>query len=330
MDDIFGDLFGEEQPTKRQVESRSSDDEADLNFKKKRKVEEPKDSAIVPVDDEMADFLVASESSSGSSSDSDSSDSDSAASIRSNQQPRQRAKPKTQFDAVLDRMKKTRRTKGAVSADTSDELVSTMLRYAEQDAALLAANQPAIKKITLLPMVSDFVYRNREAFVDAGGLKALYEWLRLLPDGSLPNLTLRSSILQFLGHLLPAISIDSLKESRVGWAVNDLFHHDSEIPENKRSAYGLISTWLLSCTKKDGNGVRKATEDDMRRTQRLHNKREGSENRTFDKVENGPLRRANIPRPIAEEFRMQPVSKIEPVEKKIDSETAIGRLMKKF
>ena len=329
--DIFEDLFGE--PTKRPLE----EDEEEVVFKRKKKNDTPvaaepepvkSSSALAPVDDEMADFIESS-----SDSDDSSDDSSSSSSIDSSDSSRKqvRSAKRTQFDEVLDRMKKPR-GKVAEQADSMDELVSQMLSASEKDANALSSGMPALNKLSLLPMVEHTLMRqmNQEPFVDCGGLKALYEWLRLLPDGSLPNLTLRGGVLRLLERLLPSITLESLKESRVGWAVNDTYHHINETSENRRLAYSLISAWLAAVTRRrgDGSGAVKASKEEMAKLNSNH-KTTLARNQKKE-ISDSPRKRANLPRPVSADFRVQPVQKIEPVERRIDSETAIGRLRKKI
>lgn len=336
-DDIFQDLFGAPATEVAQVNDKrprapeSSDDEDDFVLKRKKRVQdEPDGLPIVStsnVDDDMANFIVhdaeddrdevisAGLGSRSSSYDSDSSD-DSSSSDDS-----RAPKVRTKFDEVLDRLKKTKRKKGVDGVNKSEEmeeLVTRMMRAASDDAYALQEGRPALSKITLLQEVEDIVVRQpwQEPFIDAGGLRAFHDWLKLLPDGSLPNLTLRSTILRLIERLLPSITLEILKESRIGWAINDAYHHPRETSENKRLEYNLIASWLQSLSRSHGesSAPTRATKEEMEKVRAAPKKRPGNDN----------------PRAVGTGyFTVQPVSKVEPLEKKDAVDTAIGRLKRK-
>ena len=202
-----------------------------------------------------------------------------------------------------------------------EELVTRMMRAASDDTYALQEGKPALSKITLLQEVEDIVVRQpwQEPFIDAGGLRAFHDWLKLLPDGSLPNLTLRSTILRLLERLVPSITLEILKESKIGWAINDAYHHPRETSENKRIEYNLIASWLQSLSRSRGesSAPTRATKEDMEKA------RAAPKRRPMTSAE-----RVN-PRAGTGHFTVQPVSKVEAVEKKDSVDTAIGRLKRK-
>lgn len=148
-----------------------------------------------------------------------------------------------------------------------EELVHDMFKAADQDQASLERDEPALAKLRMLPRVEEQCAKQslQDSFIDAGGLGAIREWLQLLPDKSLPNLTVRSSLLQILRKLTPSITLESLKESRVGYSVRDILFHEEEIQTNKRMANEISDMWLRSIFGRDvGHSAAKASEEDMR------------------------------------------------------------------
>jgi hypothetical protein len=344
-DDIFQDLFGAPaavQESAKRARIDSSDDDEVVIKRKKRVAEDPVNPALPPPDDDMADFIVqdadgeqdrdeiisAGLGSASSSYDSDSADdSDASSSSEDDRAPKMR----THMDEVLNRLKKTKRKTvygGADQSEQMENLVSNMQRAASDDLHDLEEGKPALHKISLLAQVEEYVLKKhwQESFIDAGGLRAFRAWLSLLPDGSLPNLTLRSTVLRLIERLLPSISIDLLKESQVGYAINDSYHHPKETSENKRVEYNLISHWLqiLGRGRGESSAPTKATKEDMEAARRA-GKPTAKPNKQTESI------RAQIPRgAIGGELRMQPTSKVEPLERRDDVDTVLGRLKKKF
>ncbi|KAI3928208.1 hypothetical protein MKW98_023809 [Papaver atlanticum] len=71
---------------------------------------------------------------------------------------------------------------------------------AESDAELNLDKKPAINKLDKLPLLMDVLSKKplQLEFLDRGVLTLLKNWLEPLPDGSLPNITVRSGILKIL------------------------------------------------------------------------------------------------------------------------------------
>jgi hypothetical protein len=154
-------------------------------------------------------------------------------------------------------------------SENMEELVHEMLSAVEADIESLDKGQPGLAKLSLVSQVEEQTSKQalQDSFIDAGGLSAIREWLRLLPDQSLPNLTLRTSMLKILQKLTPSITLESLKESKVGHALRDIIFHEEEISGNKRIANEIAESWLRSIFGRDTDmvTVTKATEGEMRR-----------------------------------------------------------------
>jgi hypothetical protein len=148
-----------------------------------------------------------------------------------------------------------------------EELIQDMMNACDADAESLEKGQPGLAKLRLLPRVEEQTSKQsmQDSFIDAGGLGAVREWLRLLPDNSLPNLTLRSSLLSIVKKLLPVITMENLKDSKIGFAIRDIIFHEDEIPTNRRVANEIAEHWLRLVFGRDNvQTFSKATDEEMR------------------------------------------------------------------
>ncbi|KAK8671491.1 hypothetical protein V6N13_038086 [Hibiscus sabdariffa] len=82
--------------------------------------------------------------------------------------------------------------------------MALMVVAAEQDIELNGQNKPTIKRIMMLPLLTDILSKKHleQEFLDSGVLSLFKNWLES-PNGSLPNATIRASILNILTHILP-------------------------------------------------------------------------------------------------------------------------------
>ncbi|XWS08270.1 hypothetical protein CRYUN_Cryun41cG0065400 [Craigia yunnanensis] len=157
-----------------------------------------------------------------------------------------------EIELMFDRVKRRKKNeKSSQEIALLVEKVMALLEVAgEEDAQLNEQEKPAIRKIQMLPLLTDFLSKKKfqAEFLDHGVLTLLKNWLEPLPDGSLPNVTVRASILKILTQVLP-IDIEQvdrreqLKKSGLGKVVMFLSKSDEEITANKKLAKDLIETW---------------------------------------------------------------------------------------
>ena len=200
---------------------------------------------------------------------------------------------------------------------TMEELVQEMISACESDVVSMERSEPGLAKLRLLPKVEEQTSKQslQDSFIDAGGLGAIREWLRLLPDNSLPNLTLRSSMLQIVQKLTPSATIESLKESRIGHAIRDVIFHSEEVSSNKRIANEIAESWLRTIFGRDtGHVAIKATEADMQRAAQARRDRNRISTAREDDDDEGRIRRSAIATLNASKestlFRVQPVHRV--------------------
>ncbi|XP_039145803.1 protein IWS1 homolog 1-like [Dioscorea cayenensis subsp. rotundata] len=120
---------------------------------------------------------------------------------------------------------------------------------AEEDAQLNIENQPAINKLKILPQLVEMLAKKRlqQEFLDHGVLSVLRTWLEPLPDGSLPNVNIRTTILEILIELSLGLENferrEQLRKSGLGKMIMFLSKSDEEIKGNKKLAQAIIDKW---------------------------------------------------------------------------------------
>nr|DAD28218.1 TPA_asm: hypothetical protein HUJ06_029686 [Nelumbo nucifera] len=81
-----------------------------------------------------------------------------------------------------------------------EHLMAELEVTAEEDAELNRQSKPAINKLKKLPLLTEVLSKKQlqQEFLDHGVLTLLKNWLEPLPDGSLPNINIRTAILKIL------------------------------------------------------------------------------------------------------------------------------------
>ncbi|KAF4685776.1 Transcription factor iws1 [Perkinsus olseni] len=252
---------------------------------------------------------------------------------------------------ALDRLKKRRKRKEMDSGEKFERmeaLVNSMYDASAADRDALTNGQPALAKLQMIEKVRGILVKQawQEPFIEAGGLSAMADWLALVgAKAALPNYNVRRTLLDLLNNqLLPHITLDVLKTSRVGWAVKDMYYHKDETTENTVVEEQLIQHWL-KLIQNQGNENRgnisryiKATAEDMRQASRAIQKQKGPRLTAEQQQKVQSRRHAMIPnrgialdatQPLsgAGTYRIQPVSNVEAAHKeRLDPGTVKGRL----
>ncbi|BAT81457.1 hypothetical protein VIGAN_03118100 [Vigna angularis var. angularis] len=135
------------------------------------------------------------------------------------------------------------------SAKIPLSVMNVMIEFkvaAKEDCDLNRQEKPAINKLKKLSLFTDVLSEKQQEFLDNGLLTVLKNWLEPLPDGSLPNLTIRTKVLKILNDmdLEHHDKREHLKNSGIGNAVMFLSQSDEEINSNRKLANELIYKWV--------------------------------------------------------------------------------------
>ncbi|MCL7051572.1 hypothetical protein MKW94_018364 [Papaver nudicaule] len=120
---------------------------------------------------------------------------------------------------------------------------------AELDAELNMENKPALNKVYKLPLLTSALSKQQLQFefLDRGVLTLLKNWLEPLPDGSLPNINVRTGVLKVLTQLHVDLEDygrrEQLKTSGLGRVIMFLSRSDEETTSNRKLAKDLVDKW---------------------------------------------------------------------------------------
>ncbi|XP_072052079.1 protein IWS1 homolog 1 [Arachis hypogaea] len=121
---------------------------------------------------------------------------------------------------------------------------------AEEDAELNRQGKPAINKLKKLDLLTEVLSKKQLQleFLDHGVLTLLKNWLEPLPDGSLPNINIRTAILNILNDFPIDLEQydrrEQLKKSGLGKVIMFLSKSDEEINVNRKLAKELVDKWV--------------------------------------------------------------------------------------
>lgn len=133
-------------------------------------------------------------------------------------------------------------------------LIAEMKAAAAEDRAANEHNEPALRKLKMLPLVMNVLVKAdlHSTMMELGMLGAIAEWLAPLPDRSLPNIKIREELIGILQEL-GEINVDYLKSSGIGKAVMYLYKHSKEMKSNKEKLEKLIHNWSRPIFNLDNN-----------------------------------------------------------------------------
>lgn len=128
-----------------------------------------------------------------------------------------------------------------------DRLQRRMDQAQQEDDKAFQRHQPAIHKLTLLPLVRQAVGMKalQNTLLERDFLCSLRDWIRPRDAETLPSLTVRSAVYEMLRDL-PALS-EHLKrgggKEPIGFVIVALRKHKAETPENKRLLKEIMDKW---------------------------------------------------------------------------------------
>ncbi|KAL6784448.1 hypothetical protein ACKKBF_B01830 [Auxenochlorella protothecoides x Auxenochlorella symbiontica] len=130
-----------------------------------------------------------------------------------------------------------------------DSFLAQMEVAVEEDMKDYEQGRPATHKLRMLSRVQDLLSTQKlhNELLDGGLLGVLKAWIDPMPDGTLPNTTIRSSILKLLDILPVDCAMEDrkaqLKRSGLGRSIMFLAKVSDETAANKRLARGLVEKW---------------------------------------------------------------------------------------
>ncbi|CAN8274537.1 unnamed protein product [Cochlearia groenlandica] len=166
-----------------------------------------------------------------------------------------RGREKTEDDYEIEKLfnlrnkKKDKKKNPAEIAMQVEEVIANLEIAVEDDVELNKQGKPAINKLMKLPLFCEALSKKQlqVEFLDHGVLNVIKNWLEPLPDGSLPNINIRTALLKILDELRINVNLDCRKEqlikSGLGKVIMFLSKSDEETTPNRRLAKGLINEW---------------------------------------------------------------------------------------
>ncbi|KAL5973344.1 hypothetical protein ACLOJK_029994 [Asimina triloba] len=230
--------------------------------------------------------------------------------------------------------KKSERSRGEIN-HLVEHVMAVLEVTAEEDAELNRQNKPAINKLKKLPLLTDVLSKKQlqQEFLDHGVLHTLKNWLEPLPDGSLPNMNVRTAILKILTDERttekewPREGVAYLMEHVIMF----LSRTDEETTANRKIAKDLVDKWSRPIFNKSTRFEDMRSYDDERLPYRLPTSKKpvtkaaGLESRDDDldlgkssqepkSGQSSSRQHASRPEALPMDFLVRPQSKIDPDE----------------
>merc|ERR1712137_636908 len=145
----------------------------------------------------------------------------------------------------------------------------------------------AIAKMTALNKILPYL-RNRDLHLrlldEDHILDAIGEWIRPLPDNSLPAYNIRNELLKILNDL--PCEVSHLRTADIGKILKLLSKHPDETSDNRKICKEIIDRWLRTVVGRPVNNFRKPTdrEDEEKRHRQNHR---GKEKESYAVLEPG-------------------------------------------
>ncbi|XRB00192.1 transcription factor SPN1 [Pycnococcus provasolii] len=148
--------------------------------------------------------------------------------------------------------KKKKKEKTAEEEEVEDiviDLLTKMDMAADMDEKSNQEQKPCIAKLGLMNMVYEQLTKRKyqAKYIDFGVLGVLQGWLKPMPDGSLPNVLVRTKVLGILEALPINLELPDRKEqlrlSQLGKLVMFLSKNKDETPDNRKRATQLVQRW---------------------------------------------------------------------------------------
>lgn len=259
------------------------------------------------------------------------------------------------FDLMMQRRKEAmararRRRRKDIDISSVDDHIHAMIQQmnqaAEEDRRLNLQKKPAIKKISMLPTIISQLKKVDllSSFIESGICSALSDWLKPLPDHSLPHLSIRESILDIL-FTFPEMDSHLLKTSGLGKAVMLLYRHPKEVKKNRQKAGVLISNWSrpifgLTSDYKSLSRDEREERDWAHLSQIARRRLSSSEGKSSQTTQDEPepqkpgdkgwVGRARVPMPSHKDYVVRPKWNVQQEMKKTSSKKVLNRYEKQL
>lgn len=143
--------------------------------------------------------------------------------------------------------------------DISKQLISEIQQATADDLVSIQNGQPATARLLILSKVVENCKKPylQPSLLETSLLEALAEWIKPTEEGKLPNLNLRTAVLNILLEFpvkgvtknlskfsdFEGIDIHHLKGSKIGQYVRFLSQHPNETKDNRKSASTIVEKW---------------------------------------------------------------------------------------
>ena len=211
--------------------------------------------------------------------------------------------------------------------DICRSLLARMEAAYDADNEAVQQHKPAIHKLKLLKEVeSTMIQRHmHETLLFEGALTVMGTWLEPLPDMTLPNVKVRSTLLRIIRLMRVRAEdhrLELLQKSRIGRIVMFLSKVSDEIPENKKIASKLCEGWTNDILRRDNpSGSNRISEEAMQ--SRLQGREKAGKRRRREALTSGGIlskreeeeekdkrMRVSRPEPTQMDFKYQPASMV--------------------
>lgn len=162
----------------------------------------------------------------------------------------EKQKKMSSFERAVEKTKANRRRRNEPDPHVLEQecvaFLERMKKARDDDLRSFKKGQPALEKIKMLRDVEKMMAKvyHREFLLDNMLLAAFRSWLDRLPDGSLPNIQVRTTLLNILFELrIDEDWVDRLEGSQgLGKVIHFLSRNDEHEP-NKRLAEKIMMKW---------------------------------------------------------------------------------------
>ncbi|KAF0685758.1 Aste57867_22366 [Aphanomyces stellatus] len=258
------------------------------------------------------------------------------------------------FDETMKSMKSGRgRSKLKMSQQEIETLTQEVLYNMDKayndDLVAMDERRPALEKLKLVDKVLLLMRKVQlqQPLLDFDLLGVIKKWIQPMENGSLPNLGLRTKMIEICQRL--PIDKEHLKRSGFGKVIMTLWKHPDESVENKEICRQLIDRWSrsvfsktldfsklgeLEAEKREANGGMRGPAERRQQASRAMERNRGFLDKQADPADAGNgSERVRIPESIRIDFTMRPQPKIDVSNmpsNKIDPESKKARLMKRM